>query len=98
MKFLPTFVGAWFCLCGFTLVGTLRWQNNATNHDGFIIEQSVNNGLYSEIIRVPATVTFYEFGTSDTRKVCFRVRAFNKVGNSAPSSPRCVSRWSVTVN
>lgn len=98
MKFVLAFVASWLVLCGFTLSGTLRWQNNAINHDGFIIEQSVGGGVYSEINRVEATATFYEFETTESRKICWRVRAFNAGGISVPTSPRCVSRWSVTVN
>jgi len=97
MKLLIAFVAVWLLCCGFTLTGTLRWQVNSTNHDGFIIEQSIGGGLYSEINRVPATATFYEFETTESRKICWRVRAFNRLGNSLPSSSRCVSRWSVTV-
>ncbi len=97
MKFLPAFVATWFLCCAFTLMGTLRWQDNSSNEGGFIIEQSVGNGLYMEVSRVPANVNFYDFQTTETRKVCWRVRAFNKLGNSPPSSSRCVSRWSVTV-
>lgn len=97
MKFLPAFVVAWFLLCGFTLMGTLRWTDNSNNEAGFIIEQSVGGGVYMELTRVEAGATFYEFETTESRKICWRVRAFNLAGNSAPSSPRCVSRWSVTV-
>lgn len=98
MKFVPAFVAAWFFFCGFTLLGTLRWKINSTDEDGFIVEQSVGAGPYVELTRVEAGATFYEVEITESRKVCWRIRAFNVAGNSAPLSPRCVSRWSVTIN
>ncbi len=98
MRFIPAFVVAWFMLCGFTLIGTLRWQDNSYNEDGFIIEQNVEGGTYTEIGRTAAGVNFFNVQIMETRKVCWRIRAFNATGQSAPSVTRCVNRWSVTIN
>jgi len=98
MKYCLALVVFWLVLCGFTLIGTLRWQSNSNNEDGFIIEQNVAGGLYSEIGRTAAGVSFFNVQIMESRKVCWRVRAFNLAGTTAPSSARCVSRWSVTIN
>jgi hypothetical protein len=69
----------------------LSWNDNATNEDGFAIESHVGpcspGTAFTELARVGVNVkafTHAPLGPGET--VCYRVRAFNAAGMSAPSN------------
>jgi len=72
---------------------SLSWSDNATNESGSRIERRLNPvGSYSEIATVGSNVTTY----SDTTVTaglgyCYRVRAYNSVGNSGYSNEACTT-------
>jgi hypothetical protein len=65
----------------------LSWVDNATDEDGFKIQRKTGNqGSYSQIATVgPDTVTYSDFGLSDTTPHLYRILAFNSNGDSAYS-------------
>jgi hypothetical protein len=85
----------WITLAAFTLIGTLFWNDNSSNETGFVIEQSIGGAAYVELARVAAGVTSLEVKITDQRKWCWRVRALNDMGQTAPTNIRCVRDWSV---
>jgi len=73
-----------------TITHTLTWQDNSDNEDGFKIEQALGlTGAFSEISQVAANATTAIGTVSDQQNRCYRVRAFNSVGNSAYTNVAC---------
>jgi len=64
---------------------TLRWQDNSSDEQGFIIEAQRGGSGYYEIART--TAPFYTLRMQ--RNECYRVRAFNQWGISPPSNVVC---------
>jgi len=71
----------------------LTWTDNATDELGFRVERRLNPGTYllnAEIGTVGANVTSYADSTITAGQAyCYRVRAYNAVGNSDYSSEAC---------
>ena len=64
----------------------LTWTDNSTNEQGFIVERApAKDGVYEEIGRTAANVKTF---TDDNwvEGSCYRVRAYNSIGASAPSA------------
>jgi len=69
---------------------TLTWQDNSNNEDGFKVEQALGTtGAFSEISQVAANATTAVGTVSDQQNRCYRVRAFNTVGDSAYTNVAC---------
>ena len=66
----------------------LSWQDNSNNEDGFIIEKEDSPGVWTNEGQVGANVTTH-FDTTTATFRCYRVKAFNSVGDSAYSSIAC---------
>ena len=65
----------------------LAWTNNATNQNGFQIQQSSDGTNFTTVASVGAGVTSYLVsGLSASTTYYFQVIAYNPVGNSAPSN------------
>ena len=62
----------------------LAWTDNSNNEDGFKIERKTGTtGTYTQVATVGPNVTSYsDFGLADGATYCYRVRAFNSVGNT----------------
>ncbi|MGH7797804.1 MAG: family 16 glycoside hydrolase [Candidatus Binatia bacterium] len=69
----------------------LNWQDGSINTAGFKIER-LNGSTYVEIASVAAGVLSYSDGNVTAGvNYCYRVRAFNAAGPSAPSSAVCTT-------
>src|SRR3989442_6110122 len=67
----------------------LTWSDNATNEDGFRIEQCQGAGCsaFVEIATVPANVTTYQdAGLTLSTSYSYQVRAYNAAGTSGYSN------------
>jgi titin len=66
----------------------LTWQDNSTNEDSFKIERKTGSaGTYKQIAKVAKNVTsFSSTGLSANTPYFFRVRAYNRGGNSGYSN------------
>jgi hypothetical protein len=74
-----------------TFKATLTWVDNSDNEDGFKVEKSSSQGgTFAEIASVAAGVVSYVDQPLDAgTAVCYRIKAFNVAGNSAPSPVAC---------
>ncbi|MCI0370636.1 MAG: fibronectin type III domain-containing protein [candidate division NC10 bacterium] len=70
---------------------TLTWTDNSTNEAGFNIERRTGQtGAFALINAVGADVESYtDSSLADGTEYCYRVQAFNGVGNSAYSNVDC---------
>ena len=63
-----------------------------SNETGFKIERMTSTGSYSQIASVPTNIqTYTDTGLTSGTTYCYRVRAFNSAGNSAPSNVGCTT-------
>ena len=78
---------------------SLTWTDASTNEDGFKIERATGTaGAYGQLATVAANTTGYADGTVNAGTTyCYRVRAYNTVGDSAYSSPACATPASATL-
>jgi Domain of Unknown Function (DUF1080) len=69
----------------------LNWTDTSTNESGFKIERMAGNGgNYIQIATVSANVkTYTDASATPGATYCYRVRAFNASGTSAPSNAGC---------
>ncbi len=70
-----------------------QWTDQSTNEAGFRIERSTDGGA-SWVTAVTAGIdesTFNDSGLVADQHVCYRVSAFNNVGESAPSNTACTA-------
>jgi hypothetical protein len=78
----------------------LAWTDNAADEDGFQIERKTGTtGSYTQIATVGPNVTSYsDFSLADGATYCYRVRAFNSVGNSAYTLEECAAARSMQIS
>ena len=71
----------------------LAWTDNANNEDGFKIERKLGTtGTFNQIATVGVNITSYtDTNLTDGATYCYRLAAFNSVGNSAYSPDGCAS-------
>ncbi|HWC74310.1 MAG TPA: fibronectin type III domain-containing protein, partial [Gemmatimonadales bacterium] len=70
---------------------TLYWSDNSTNEAGFRIERSSDGGA-SWVAAGNADMnypSFSDYGLASEQAVCYRVVAFNGIGDSPASDPGC---------
>ena len=88
-----------FCLFELTVEGgvaraaTLRlaWQDTSSDESGFKIER-LNGSTYVEIASVAANIVSYsDSNLTGGTSYCYRVRAFNATGSSAPTNAACAT-------
>ena len=77
----------------------LTWQDNSTNEEGFKIERRQGlTGTFSQLTTVGVNVSSYvNTGLPNAATYCYRVRAFNGVGDSTYSNETC-GTTSPTIN
>ena len=70
----------------------LRWQDNAFNETGFVVERKKGTGDFVEYATVEADRTRFidEYPPAGTQ-LCYRVRAVNGLGSSPYSNEACVN-------
>jgi len=70
---------------------TMTWIDNSNNEDGFQIERKQGQaGTFSRIATVGANVSSYtDSGLADGTTYCYKVRAFNAIGNAIYSNEAC---------
>ena len=73
-----------------TVRATLSWADNSTDEDGFRVERNVDAGALTTVASLPVDSTSYVdepllLGTA----YCYRIVAFNGLGDSAPSAQAC---------
>jgi hypothetical protein len=69
----------------------LQWQDTSNTETGFKIER-MSGGAYIEIASVAANVvTYSDSSLTEGATYCYRVRAFNAAGLSAPTNAACTS-------
>lgn len=65
----------------------LAWSDNSANESGFKIERAKRNASFVQIAQTgPATTSFSDSGLAGNTQYSYRVRAFNRAGNSAYSN------------
>jgi len=65
----------------------LSWIDKATDEDGFVVERKTANGNWEEYYRLPANaILFVEELKAYNTEYTYRVRSFNKITKSAPST------------
>lgn len=75
-----------------TIKATVSWVDNSTNEDGFKVERKVDAGLYSVLASVGPNVTSYvDSPLTPGSTYCYRIVAFNAVGDAAPSAEACAT-------
>lgn len=66
----------------------LAWADNSSNESGFLIDRSVNGGVWTAWAQVGANVrSFSDTALSSGTTYTYRVAAFNSGGTSADSAP-----------
>jgi hypothetical protein len=74
----------------------LAWTDNADNETGFKVERSIDNSTWTEIVSLGSNVTTHQnTGLNSATKYYYRVRAYNKVGNSNYSATANATTLSV---
>ena len=70
---------------------TLSWNDNSSNEGGFRIERRIGtSGNYQQLANVASnTTTYTDLNLAASTTYCYRVLAFNSVGNSAYSNEDC---------
>jgi S-layer homology domain len=70
---------------------TLSWVDNSVNEAGFKVERKTGtNGTFAPVGDVGANTTSFMDGSLSTGSLyCYRVRAYNAGGDSAPSNEAC---------
>jgi fibronectin type III domain protein len=72
---------------------TITWADKSWNEDGFRLERSVNGGTSWTAARStgPDATDSYDSELSSEQQVCYRVIAFNAVGDGIPSETDCTT-------
>ena len=72
-------------------VAEVRWRDNSTNEWGFRVYRSTDGGATWVEAASTANTSISDYGRTLEQPVCYHVVAFNPGGDSAPSSPACVT-------
>lgn len=71
----------------FTNAINIKWDDNSSNENGFVIERSLDGFLWTQRDRVTADNTdYFDVGLMTNTKYYYRVYAYNSYGNSAYSN------------
>lgn len=79
---------------------TLSWDDNSPSEVGFVIDRRFSNAeTFTELATVGADATSYvDANVPPGLTLCYRVRAYNSAGTSAPSNEACATASSLTVS
>ena len=71
----------------------LAWTDNADNEDGFEVERSTDGGATFTQIDVTGlnVVSYQDSALAATTEYCYRVRAYNSIGESAYTATVCAT-------
>lgn len=69
----------------------VTWVDNATNEDGFRVERSLDLGTTWTVEFTTSGTRVSDDGRSSEQEVCYRVIAFNALGDFAPSNIACTT-------
>jgi len=74
----------------------LSWTDNSGNENGFKVERGpTSTGPFTQIGIVASNVTSYtDTGLADATTFCYRVRAYNTVGDSGYTNTACATTGS----
>lgn len=77
----------------------LDWMDNSVDEDGFKVERSKGkSGAFTQIALTGANVTSYvDSNLAAATTYCYRVRAYNAVGDSSYSNPACATTSATTL-
>jgi hypothetical protein len=69
----------------------VAWSDNSSTEGGFRVERAaVDGGPWSAVVNTGPNVTSHrDWGRTSEQQVCYRVIAFNAVGDSPPSNTDC---------
>ncbi len=75
---------------------TITWQDNSDNETGFVLERQLNGGPFTAISMIARDVVSYTDATAVGSTLldnvyCYRVKAFNEVGESVYSNVGCIT-------
>ncbi len=72
---------------------TLSWVDNSNNEDGFYLERKIGtDGTYQRFATLPSGTTNYaDTSVQDGVTYCYRLTAYNGMGNSGYSNEACAS-------
>ncbi len=77
----------------------LNWTDTSNNETGFKVERMASSGSYAQIASVPANVqTYTDTGLTTGTSYCYRIRAYNSAGASAPSNASCTTTLTTTTS
>lgn len=69
---------------------TLNWTDNSNNEDGFKVERRLGaTGTFAQVGSTGVGVTTFADILPDTQRYCYRVQAFNTLGNSGYTNIAC---------
>jgi hypothetical protein len=77
---------------------TLNWADNSTNEDGFYLERKTGaDGTYQRFATLaPGKTSYTDTSVQDAVTYCYRVMAYNAMGNSGYSNEACATPDSTT--
>ncbi len=64
----------------------VRWRDNSSNEDEFIVERKVGTGNFTELTRVTGTVSITDNNLTPHTSYSYRIIATGEAGTSAPST------------
>ena len=79
----------------------ITWTDNSINEDGFRVERAASDaGPWTALVTTGPGVTSAQdaSGIPNQERVCYRVVAFNKAGDAAPSNTDCTAFPAVPTN
>ncbi|HET8713803.1 MAG TPA: fibronectin type III domain-containing protein, partial [Gemmatimonadales bacterium] len=82
-------------LASSSTMAAVLWTDNSTNEDGFRIDRSTDGGGtwaaagYGNVPYWSSSGDFRDEGQPSEQELCYRVIAFNSLGESAPSNSSC---------
>jgi hypothetical protein len=81
-----------FCLEAYAASLRLNWSDISTNESGFKIERMAGSASYGQVATVASNIqTYTDTTVTPGSTYCYRVRAYNSAGTSAPSNAGCAT-------
>jgi hypothetical protein len=78
---------------------TLSWNDNSDNENGFVIERSLNNSTWIELVGLPEGTTSYDdTNLNDNTTYFYKIYAYNNNGDSNYSNTASDTTFSIPVD